>query len=420
MKNILISTIIALMAISLGLYAQEKGNAQEEPKVKLELVWEKEFEKGIINVAFSDDMTIVVTEDKIFSLDNESREIKYLRPTYPDKIKPSWRRTWVYPSKNGRYIGFYHHVYFNERSKKFNTEKKRLAVFELIDNSGKPMWRNEKEIHPEAEFYSPSLAASNQGYIVETDLDWHGKLYFYNPLGKLIKEVKVSENQFENCVTHGETWSYDGNYFAIFTDEGIKDECRSYVILYTKAGEHIWKSKSEKGIENSYVDDISISQDNKRLLSIKRFRFVRVFDVNGKILWEYKIRGKGSAKIKISKDQSRLAVFSTIGLIYLFDLKNGELIWQKTFDDMDITSIAISSKGKYIIAGMKEKHGENSTISIINNTRDIKSTYKFEEPARPSDSLNRIANPNLFLDDDRNQLIIVFENKIYSYKVCFN
>lgn len=51
MKNVLISTIIALMAISIGLYAQEKETAQEEPvqieEIELELVYQKTFDEII-------------------------------------------------------------------------------------------------------------------------------------------------------------------------------------------------------------------------------------------------------------------------------------------------------------------------------------------------------------------------------------
>ncbi|HEC78923.1 MAG TPA: hypothetical protein ENI34_07255, partial [candidate division WOR-3 bacterium] len=51
MKNVLISTIIALTAISSGLYAQEQGTVQGEIEINLELVWEKKFEEGIVDVA---------------------------------------------------------------------------------------------------------------------------------------------------------------------------------------------------------------------------------------------------------------------------------------------------------------------------------------------------------------------------------
>lgn len=66
MKNVFIFTIIALMAISSGLYAQEKEVVQEEPlpvqqqtgEIRLELVWEKEFEEGIVDVAFDKEMLL--------------------------------------------------------------------------------------------------------------------------------------------------------------------------------------------------------------------------------------------------------------------------------------------------------------------------------------------------------------------------
>jgi len=70
MKRLFLSAIIAFLAINLGLYAQEKDTVQVEPEVKLELVWEKEFESPVSDFSLTEMnsipvLKVVVTTDKV-------------------------------------------------------------------------------------------------------------------------------------------------------------------------------------------------------------------------------------------------------------------------------------------------------------------------------------------------------------------
>jgi hypothetical protein len=66
------------MALNIGLYAQGKDTAHQEPKVKLELVWEKEIPEGTSDIVFLDENGFNVFSSQCKDPEKAIREMRLL------------------------------------------------------------------------------------------------------------------------------------------------------------------------------------------------------------------------------------------------------------------------------------------------------------------------------------------------------
>ncbi|RLF97499.1 hypothetical protein DRN58_08675, partial [Thermococci archaeon] len=54
MRSVISTAIITLVVIASGLYAGEEDTSQQEPGIKLELIWERDIPEGVHDVIFLD------------------------------------------------------------------------------------------------------------------------------------------------------------------------------------------------------------------------------------------------------------------------------------------------------------------------------------------------------------------------------
>ncbi|TET47850.1 hypothetical protein E3J62_00130 [candidate division TA06 bacterium] len=413
------AVLVCLLLAQAVIATEQKGHKKK--KVTLELVSEQWFQEEIINVAFGQERSIVVTENKIYSLENSTGELAHLRSTYQGDREPTWRRTWVYPSTSGKYLGFYHNVLLDSKKTRPEVEKKRLAVFELIDSSGRLLWRREKEISPGTEFYAPNLSVSNRGYVVETDLDLHSKLVFCDSLGHPIRHVRISEAQFENGVTHGETWSWDGEFFAIFSDEGLKndEDYISHLTLYTKDGNEIWQHQ-QKGFLSAYHSSISISPDNKSIVAFTRDNFMEIFDLRGSRMSRHHITRSGDNRVLFRENEKELVIYSDIGVISSFAGRDQTgPSWKRTYANSEITSLQQIGGEEIAVAGIRDLSQESSVVSFLDTgNQETISTLDFAETGRSTDSLNKVGCPLVKVQVGEGiSLTVVFPRRFLCYRV---
>jgi len=144
MKNFILTAIIALVAISTGLYAQEKDTAQVEPRIKLELVWEKAIPEGIANAVFNKSRagvlypSIIVTGENNRSCQSVYFFSKTGEPKQMRKINRLMEIGQALISENGVYVGIL-------EPRKFDAEGDPIGKLTIIDTTGakvleQPVW----------------------------------------------------------------------------------------------------------------------------------------------------------------------------------------------------------------------------------------------------------------------------------------
>ncbi len=148
-KLFLLAMVCFMIMVNIRLYAQEKGATQGETEIKLELIWEKEFPEGIIDVAFQglDNLMpkVVVTGNdprwgckEVYFFNREGNVIcsRRLMGVVFDKYG-NVINSWAYGglaraviSQNGKYVGIFEPKKFTEK------EGSPIGNVEIIDSTG--------------------------------------------------------------------------------------------------------------------------------------------------------------------------------------------------------------------------------------------------------------------------------------------
>ncbi len=401
MKRILLVSIIALMATTLGLYAQEKDSAQAEPQIKLELVWEKEFESPVSDFSLTEingmpALQVVVTADKVQFLAKERKEIS------TRSLQLNWNESWVYGvsfSRNGEYIGIskYHYGIYGRIQEG--------SEFQVYDKAG-----NLLTIRVVTDNYKPSILLNNGAFLISgvledariflEQLDGTRKLIF--DYGDMRPSTYISVAQ-------------NSNVFALNVS-GIG------VILYDDTGKEIWK----RSIENSHAAGIGISPHGSYIACFgkKWGNTLFLYTLKGNILWEKPI-GAGTHFISFSPDEKFLAVYATWSGIWFFSVKEGKLLWRYPADKIgkkinsnftrSIYSLDVSTNGAFVVCadggGTRELPvGDTSVVYLFDKKGDI--VWKMEL------KIQQQRAPNVRFTDDGRHLIVSNSNNLYCYKIA--
>lgn len=391
--------VIALLA-SLGLYAQEKDTAQIESSVKLELVWEKEFESPILDYTCSDGensptLQVVITTDKVQFLTKETREI----PTRSFQL--NWNERWVYGaslSKNGEYISISKHHYGDYGRIQKGSE------FQVYDKTGNLLTTREV-----TDDYKPSILLNNGAFLVTGVLE-DGRMFLEQMDGsrRLIFDYNDMRPSF--CISIAQK----GNVFALNVS-GIG------VILYDDTGKEIWK----RNIENSHAAGIGISPHGSYIACFgkKWGNTLFLYSIKGDILWEKPI-GAGTHFISFSPDEKFLAVYATWSGIWFFSVKEGKLLWHYPTDKIgkkidgnltrSIYSLVVCPNGTIVACvdggGTRELPvGETSTVYLFDKKGDIMWRKELKVHSHQL--------PNVRFTEDGKYLLICNNNKLLCYKI---
>ena len=264
----LLATIIALMAMNSGLYAQEKDTVQTEPQVKLELVWEKEFseritnyfvdvdDRGIallINISFSNDSAVTV---RFANRTGELKKLVGLKPTCGGG---------VLQSRAGAYYGTY------EITNGLPGDIQEVS-FSLYNEEGALVW---------AALAVPGLPLRI--------LDNGALLCTENPYGwshfALWKQDQVL-TRFMPSDAEMATGSFDisANSYMIFNiSDVLQDEQIAQLILYDGSGKELWRKK----FLWKTASTVCISDNGQFIAARGGFaNTIFVFSFNGSLLWQ--------------------------------------------------------------------------------------------------------------------------------------
>ncbi|MBE0433762.1 PQQ-binding-like beta-propeller repeat protein [candidate division WOR-3 bacterium] len=381
MKRMLICTIIALLAASAGLYAQEK--TQAEPKVNLKVVYEKTFDEPIVDVIF-DTATVSIeeaieigwkeealtSEDKIkgkttvfypkLVFISDVSKLSHDRSEYPrcrreirfyrrngELIKKELTQPWgerVIYSENGEYIlrSWIPSEYVSERQ-----------GGTLYKSDCTVVWKKgENEL----------VAVSSDGYVMAKDptygeepSDGH---IFYEPSGKEIARIVNPLNDKVVGYTAAKFSPY-GDYAII----GYTDFKKTVIILADKEGHILWQQefdwRSYTPYEMDIVEDLGmIGVCNKDGAS------VFFIDQKGDLKWIVPLEIRGNMIVKISEDKKNVYVASSKGYIWCININNGKFLW-KHREEWATDPLFAERRVSWEIPRPRELRVINDTLYII-------------------------------------------------------
>lgn len=419
MKNILISTIIALMAVSIGLYAQEKEKAQEESiqteevnpvqkdeafsnGVTLELVWEKEIPTKVkdwwpymSNFIFLDEegynLFSSISKGSTRALENKRMlylnegKIQFLQG---DNLKPKETIDLGYSpraeiSKNGMNIVVVNPVHkIGDLIEPTDGGAGEPTIQKIVHQEGEPailrLFNSNGELLGEDTIGLPSdIYPLGNDKIVVLDYGEWSHIEVYRRNGTQFEKVQEYDGYFLD-------YSEDGSYALVAIDPHGKNER----VIIDNEGQEALRYHHDKKAWRGFV-----SPKGNYIAEVTRGQYIVLFDKNGNAIAEHQVQGTGNYHASFSHDEKYFCVTPGPWRVYFLKTQTGKLLSE--YVDPDTTShfqsIAISS---------------NPVLFFIG--------FSFFDPIRRS-GMFTTTDRGLFIFDS-NGLLIVRHNEVFSGK----
>ena len=371
MKRILLVSIIVLLAI--GPYAQEKDTVQVEPQIKLELVWEKEFESPIsdftLNIAKDDKSypNVVVLGSKVVILDDKGKksiEIKGLEGG----------SDFFSISESGNHI--IHSRWHHDKDGKEVEE----CIVHIYDLTGKLLWKTPNiaparypKLSPNGEY----LVGTSWAEILLVKKDGTSK--FINPRQN---KRRMLMRIFFSISGNSEFWGI--SFGEPYADESVQ------VITYTPDGGEIWRKVTEP-MGLAYELEISNNGEMLGVVSPEKGKnFFYLFNRKGNLLWRAGEISRTNHRIVFSPSDNYVLVADFGGDFKLFDTSSGKEIWHhhiaKGTEKIDVDQdpgigfipymeITISDDENFVIVGGRNSKTNANCLLAFDRRRGIVNTF---------------------------------------------
>jgi hypothetical protein len=330
MKRKIILTLVMVMSFSL-VFAQEK-------EVKLEKIWEKEFEEEVVGVAFGSEEEIALYE----------KQGKFPHPrtvVFKSKIKFFDSEGNVLREISLEKIG-YHRLNLLSSGKVLREGMKSELEYnlELYDEKGNLVWTKRN-------MGNESFVSGDEKYIVTgmrmTGAEGKQECVLYSIDGEEIWRKKVETYPWMVHIL------YNGRVILV---ELITEEHKTIgarLTLIDTDGKKLW-SKELAETSDYYVFSTRLEENNLMVISPYGKQKIYIYTEEGSLLWEKKTTGYVT-DLSISYD-SQYAVFLCWSrddkryFVQMMDLKGRKIVWERTnpeFINFDYASI--SQDNKYIL-----------------------------------------------------------------------
>ncbi|MCK4235291.1 PQQ-binding-like beta-propeller repeat protein [candidate division WOR-3 bacterium] len=365
MKKLFISAIIALMAISLGLYAQEKNATQEDPKMELQVVYEKTFTDPIVDVIFGE-VEVTLDEAKRIgwkedAFTEKKRTNERVKIFYPKVVITSRKEGIDYPGEPEGEMRAKEIKFYDKDGKLMKTvlaghrllrseNGRYLVVANLFgdgyDKQGKYIFHdgggliynwNGDEIGQ-----IPSgniIQVSDKGYVL-------GEWIVYDSSGRKTGSLETDiPEEYMSCEVNCSKMSRNGEYIVtVLSMFGPKE---ALYILWDNTGRILWKKEfpfevsGSMPLSHSIIENISIVGKAYTKSGV----CIVMIDWDGKLLWNTKSTTGGNFRSKFSHDNKKVFIISSRGYVLCVDTFSGKIRWQHKADWSKMT-IAINHQDK--------------------------------------------------------------------------
>jgi outer membrane protein assembly factor BamB len=383
MKKLFLSAIIALMAITLGLYAQEKEKTQTEPKVTLELIYQKNFDEIIGPKGFPPPEITQILKDKDIPQEDKDWLLNSLRieiarrekvlyandgkaVTLPDDLQA------ITTSKNLKYMIVYaaHTDYGgltaeevkelkDEWLKSFKNYDQWRAKYEKATTHSKEAYKDSMyywlEIRDNLERRLSNIQKYKKEYkrfiCVETKsgmILWENsdipKVPYISNDGKAVvatlgggeyghivtsvffydengQFIKEVDNLY--CSSGCAGLSADGERFYIMTRKNPKETSPTAVASFNVNGSELWRQE----VPGNWIVTIPCFDvaDNHKY-TVVSLNSTTLIDEDANIIATYNCR---TYNPKFSPDGQYLVLPGDDGDLYFIQSANGDILWQK-------------------------------------------------------------------------------------------
>lgn len=348
MRRLFISAIIAMMAISTGLYAQEEDTAQGEPKVNLKVVYERTFDEPIVDVIFGEagvslnEAKQMGWREEAFSAEEKSE--KTVKIFYPKVVITSRTESIDYPGEPEGEMRAKEIKFYDENGQLTKTVSaghrllrsengRYLVVANLFgdgyDKEGKYIYHpgggiiynwdgDEIGKIPSGRVWQ----VSDNGYVL-------GEWAVYDSLGREIGLLKpdISE-KYLSAEAICYRMSRDGAY--IVTTLSMFGPKEAIYILWDKTGRILWKKEfpfevtGSMPLSHSLIENVGIVG--------KTWGSIIMVDWDGELLWDIKKPTGGNYRSKFSHNNKKVFMISSSGYVFCFDALAGKILWQHKAD----------------------------------------------------------------------------------------
>jgi len=363
MRRFSLLVIIVLMAISLGLYAQEKDTAQVKPDVKLELVWEKEIPEGTSDIVFLDENGYNVFSSQCKDPEKalrqkrgifvQDRKLKWFEDDNFEVVKemaigegstPNGSKVVI--SKNGRNIaiieGLERWDRFKEPDEWQGGFKDKPATLRLLNWKGEELART--QFSPGGWEYIDLYPLGNDRTMVVGLAGGEGLYHGVKILvkkGKNLTEVFSDEETswFVDYAENGERTLLliKNKEMALFNGSG-EEECR-YVCPRPYRGGYL----SPRG---NYVVEHTAGE------------YLMIYDNEGNLIKEQHARCR---YVAFSPDEKYLCVTPGPWRVYFFETKTGKMLWEYVDSTLWFCSIALPTEAKQVYISTSPFHPTSAT-----------------------------------------------------------
>lgn len=351
MRRVLISTIIALMAINLGLYAQEEEAAQIEPKVDLQVVYEKTFDDPIVDVIF-DEAEVTLAEatkmgwrEEAFSLEDKTKDKAKI--FYPKVVITSRKEGIDYPGEpegemRAKEIKFYDE---NEQLTKtvsaghrlLRSENGRYLVVANLFGDGYDKEGNYIYYPGGGVIYNwngDQIGKIPSGRVWQVSDNGHvlGEWVVYDSLGRKTGHLKLDIPE-EYLVPEGicSRMNQDGEYIVTVIPVS---KTKTIYILWNKTGRILWTKEflfrvwGTMPLSHSLIENEGIvgQVDGEFGASIIMIGW------DGRLVWNIKSPTHGMDRSIVSHDNQKVFIISSKGYIFCLDATSGKFRWQHKAD----------------------------------------------------------------------------------------
>ena len=339
-QRILLVSIIALLAIAP--YAQEKDTVQVEPKIKLELVWEKEIPAGINDIVFLDENGYNVFSSQCKNPEKAIKEMKMLLLS-GKKVKlvsgedfkvvkeidflPHSR---VAISKNGRNIAVIEHIISDTIP-----EAKLQWYLGVIKTTVRLFnWKLEELARIDyGSPYAEIFAIGNDSTVVLVNSGEDGSCTHITVLTKIGNTFKRVYGLNEGVYPTGLfDYAEDGStIFFIYTDpstpvDGVKN-VGDRIVVDGNGKEMLRYSYQHPGWAGW------VSPKGNYLAEVTRGKYLVIRNKDGQLIAEHHVQGQGNYYAAFSPDEKYLCVTPGFRKIYSFETKTGNLVWEYKYPD---------------------------------------------------------------------------------------
>ena len=383
MKKLLFIVIVALVAINIWLYAQEKDTVQAEPEIKLELVWEREFEEPVI------DFTIGTTKDgepypdvvvlgsqlgsKALILDSKEKKLSDLKG-----LEEGFNFFGISESKN-------HIIHSWWRHDKEGKEVEECIVY-IYDLQGKLLWKTPNIAPTRYPLLSP-----NGEYLIGPS--WAEVLLVKKD--GTIKLINPRQNKRRALMRIFFAVSGNSEFWAINFGEPYADESVQ-VVTYDPYGVELFRKAMEP---MGLAYGIAISKNGEMIGVVspnKKNNFFNLFDKKGNILWTAKgLSSMAEQWIVFSPLDNYVLVTSLGGNLKYFDVSTGQLNWEYSIPKEEISvnqdpgigfiphmEIAFSSDENLVVVSGEYKKTNRNCLLVFEKGHGLVSTYSLSPSNR--------------------------------------